>query len=483
MASDRHRIIRALKGACGRALRVLSSRPVDRPVPLLHAEQTTHVPRGVKEHFPSGITKSSSMKLTRTEILSLLALKGNYQSYLEIGVQNPKGNFNQIPVREKIGVDPELSAGATFCTTSDAFFAANHRTFDLIFIDGMHEAKQALRDIENSLQILRPGGTIVVHDCNPSTREMQLVPIQTNQWTGDVWKAWVTLRTRQDNLSMRVVDTDYGCGIIREGVNQRLDAPDLKDAQLSWENFVKHRAEWLNLISPADFLATEFPGARLWDDLVIATVGTDTEDFSKYLLESVRVLGNYPVIWRWGTGATCLAREYNKVLRSTAQRFVLFVHPDVEFTPDFLIYADFAFQDPRVGAIGFYGCGMDGLHWRGGPPKCWNSPSDIPDYVHFIAGLKHPVASLDSCCLLVDRSQGVFFDEQLFDGLHLHVEDYCFQQRAQGRSIMVVKTGFCDHHGTTTNKNRAGCAWGDYATYHQKLLDKWRGKLNPLHVF
>lgn len=37
-------------------------------------------------------------------------------------------------------------------------------SFDIVFVDGLHEWKQALRDVEHALAVLKPNGTIVVHD-------------------------------------------------------------------------------------------------------------------------------------------------------------------------------------------------------------------------------------------------------------------------------------------------------------------------------
>ena len=39
------------------------------------------------------------------------------------------------------------------------------------------------------------------------------------EWTGDVWKAIAELRVERIDLDIKVVNTDYGCGIIRRGTN------------------------------------------------------------------------------------------------------------------------------------------------------------------------------------------------------------------------------------------------------------------------
>jgi hypothetical protein len=106
----------------------------------------------------------------------------------------------------------------------------------------------------NSLSILNEGGTIVCHDLDPKNEVMQSREINSGVWTGDCWKAWVQLRTERDDLYMIVVDTDWGCGIIRRGRQEKLVVTE----ELSWPNFKKNRNHWLNLISVNDF-KKQFP--------------------------------------------------------------------------------------------------------------------------------------------------------------------------------------------------------------------------------
>ncbi len=76
------------------------------------------------------------------------------------------------------------------------------------------------------------------------------MPQQQSTWTGDCWKAWVRFRMERSDLDMKVVDTDYGLGIIQEGKQKPL--PYIYD--LDWNGLVANRAEWLNLVSCEEFL-------------------------------------------------------------------------------------------------------------------------------------------------------------------------------------------------------------------------------------
>jgi len=188
--------------------------------------------------------------MNRISIIQSLIDKNNYKSYLEIGVQ--AGHvLTTIQCETKIGVDPDTGSAATIHKTSDDFFAENKAKFDIIFIDGLHHAEQVIKDIDNSLKVLKKGGTIVMHDCLPTTKRMQEIPLQEQaEWTGDVWKAFVAYRCLKDNLEMCVVDTDWGCGIIRVGKQDKLvlntDAP-------TYEDFIKNKNEWMNVISVEQF--------------------------------------------------------------------------------------------------------------------------------------------------------------------------------------------------------------------------------------
>ena len=208
--------------------------------------------------------------MTRTDILNYLAKKNNAQTYLEIGVRIAKHNFDKINIKNKIGVDPGVEgvAEATHIMTSDVFFEKNNEFFDIIFIDGLHEATQVERDINNSLKFLTPNGYIVCHDLNPlieghqlpldDTRRKLFVKEQKEKgnpsygaWNGDCWKAWVKFRTTAKDLEMFVVDTDYGCGVLKRGHQKTINTTE---QDMNFLNFEKNKKEWLNLISVNEFL-------------------------------------------------------------------------------------------------------------------------------------------------------------------------------------------------------------------------------------
>jgi len=187
------------------------------------------------------------VEIDKTFMLNTLVEKFNYISYLEIGQGKAENNFNRINCKIRIGVDPNPACNAAYCLPSDEFFKINKSTFDLIFIDGLHHNEQVYRDIINSLNCLNENGTIVVHDCNPDNEATQIVPQEEEIWTGDVWKAWVKLRSEKNDLEMFVVNTN-GCGIIRAGKQNTINISD----SLTYRYLSENREYLLNLKSGND---------------------------------------------------------------------------------------------------------------------------------------------------------------------------------------------------------------------------------------
>lgn len=192
--------------------------------------------------------------MTRTDIINILIKFYGYKSYVEIGVDEGV-NIKAINIKYKVGVDPDPKTKIYYPdvkgVTSDTYFNYMKKkgiVCDILFIDGLHEAPQVYKDINNALDVLNRGGTIVCHDMLPTEEIIQHVPRQQKVWTGDCWKAWVQIRSENEHLCMQVVDADYGCGIIRRG-KQKL----ITYKKLDYDSFVANKQEWMNIISIDEF--------------------------------------------------------------------------------------------------------------------------------------------------------------------------------------------------------------------------------------
>ena len=204
--------------------------------------------------------------MKRFDVINYFIKKNNYLNYLEIGVRDGDC-FSKIKISHKDAVDPmpvrEGQQLTNYTISSDEFFnfIKNHDIkYDIIFVDGQHHDDQVYKDICNALNHLTPNGTIVCHDMNPLyfVTAMKRGFEGVGQWNGDCWRAWTKLRTENTNITMEVVNTDHGVGIIRNGNQQLFEVKDksllnVYDGSATWELLDKHRKELLNLISIEEF--------------------------------------------------------------------------------------------------------------------------------------------------------------------------------------------------------------------------------------
>lgn len=233
--------------------------------------------------------------LSRWDIINFFIEKNNYKSYLEVGYY--KGwSFDQVKCKEKIAVDPnpsktlnqesapsgaiafeEFSDGRVekvYKTTSDEFFRDQNfldhcigefdtelppkTKWDIIFIDGLHERHQVLRDMKNAFAHLNEGGVVIMHDCNPP-KEAHTKEGIDGCWTGDVYKAMLDIRN-SPQCDAYVIDTDWGVGVVRPvrelKVKSITDIEHLNAIQ-DWDYFDHARKQLLGLIDISTFVAKE----------------------------------------------------------------------------------------------------------------------------------------------------------------------------------------------------------------------------------
>jgi Methyltransferase domain len=185
-------------------------------------------------------------KPTRFDLINKLIADHKYDNYLEIGCSRDDC-FQAITSKNKIGVDP--FHGGTHRMTSDDFFASNKQKFDIIFIDGLHQYEQVKRDMLNGVTALNDGGIILVHDCLPLNYFAQLPFPPGGDWNGDVWKAFVELRS-MDNIDCAVSLIDHGVGVIKKRSNKNpLNLSTTDFFGLKFKDFVNNYESWLNTIS------------------------------------------------------------------------------------------------------------------------------------------------------------------------------------------------------------------------------------------
>lgn len=146
--------------------------------------------------------------------------------YVEIGVRSGESMRN-VHADRKIGIDPvrhadlSLQDGDEFYELpSDDFFAAlapkvlNPASVGAALVDGLHEFRQALRDVLHLEPFMAPGGIIILDDCNPPDADRAADAPTGRAWNGDVWKVAAYLRSERQDLRFVTVDADQGVGLL-----------------------------------------------------------------------------------------------------------------------------------------------------------------------------------------------------------------------------------------------------------------------------
>jgi hypothetical protein len=142
------------------------------------------------------------------------------RTYLETGIQRGVSlALSRVP---SVGIDPEFSIEHELATDvhlvrsgSDEFFARPEPlahlprpVVDLAFIDGMHLAEYALRDVLAVERFSTASTVILVDDALPHDVALtRRVRIGRERWTGDVYKVTAALRTLRPDLVVVEVDT------------------------------------------------------------------------------------------------------------------------------------------------------------------------------------------------------------------------------------------------------------------------------------
>jgi len=190
----------------------------------------------------------------RTSLINYLIKTHNYTSYLEIGVKNIACNFTHINCPIKMSIDPNC-VNVTYQMTSDNAFKYIHPdTYDIIFIDGLHQEQQVDRDIENSIRVLKHDGIIILHDCNPCAEINGLEEDPHpgyGDWNGTVYKSMIKFHELNQECSF-VINFDYGCGIIYPKLAHTPIRFNKQTLNILWDTFDKNRSKLLNLKNISD---------------------------------------------------------------------------------------------------------------------------------------------------------------------------------------------------------------------------------------
>jgi len=124
--------------------------------------------------------------------------------------------------------------------------------FDLIYL-GLTESAELYEDIKKALDALTDTGAIVIGNLNPRDSSDQLDK-------KDSWRAWVTKRQYDFEITQTVIDTDGGVGVIQKGQQVPWEKPGASCYNYYYLNF--YRKGLLNLISLDDFINWAYANAN-----------------------------------------------------------------------------------------------------------------------------------------------------------------------------------------------------------------------------
>jgi hypothetical protein len=231
-------------------------------------------------------------RMRKFEIVNALAAKCGYRSYLEICTPSTGQAFHkvseaQLRTRHRLmyRCPRDFNDGdeITFSSDDDRIegLLPHGALYDIIFVDAWHTYACVQRDLELAFSLLSPGGTMVVHDCSPPSRDVAVPEFRHCPWCGVTYCAYIDFVWSRQQVDHYTVDTDYGCGLVKKlagsGKEQTGSGPASEMVE-QWRRertsrgyevfdfFDKHRRELLNLVSVDDFLAREGvagPGAFL----------------------------------------------------------------------------------------------------------------------------------------------------------------------------------------------------------------------------
>ena len=172
--------------------------------------------------------------LTKIEIVNRLGRRYGYRSLLEISSQSTgftAGAFDRdqfISYQRLVyrcGDDFLDGTAIAFRTDAECSHEITERLvrergpenlYDAVFVDPFHTYESSMIDLLGAFALVRPGGTIVVHDCHPTDPEIVSPGYRFGIWCGVTYWAFLDFVLGRAGIEYFTVDADYGCGVIRK---------------------------------------------------------------------------------------------------------------------------------------------------------------------------------------------------------------------------------------------------------------------------
>lgn len=160
---------------------------------------------------------------------------------------------------------------------------------------------------------------------------------------------------------------------------------------------------------------------------------------------------------------TSAAKALNHGIRKSRNDIVICAHENLTFGEDW--FNNFIVQEERLknwGALGLAGKEND-------------------QGVEFGYNISAPtrVQTLDEYCIIVNRKNGIWFDEKTFTSFHAYAQDFCLQCLAKGLEVYVV-AGKHRHHHITTPHPSDWCKTQEVAK--ERMRKKWHSRFPIIYA-
>jgi hypothetical protein len=181
----------------------------------------------------------------KADLINQIARLRGYRSYLEICNDHSGFRFGEIdravlPTRHRLvyqcapgycdGQPIDFSTRGLDSTECIRAIRAQNLLYDIILVDPWHAYATSFRDLNDAMTLLSEHGTVVVHDCRPPSKDHIKMPfVEGFEWSGVTYRAFLDFVV-QRSLDYRLIDIDFGCGVIRTRTD--LAAPSEKRREL-----------------------------------------------------------------------------------------------------------------------------------------------------------------------------------------------------------------------------------------------------------
>ena len=171
-------------------------------------------------------------------------------------------------------------------------------------------------------------------------------------------------------------------------------------------------------------------------EITVVTISYHLEVLLEYLMPTLPLEVEFIILDNVNNSHySSAAKAFNEGIKRSSNDIVICAHEDVRFSKGW--FEDFIDQECKLknwGALGIVGQGLDDrLHWGADEP------------------LPLKTQTLDECCTILNKKNGLYFDEKTFTDWHHYTTDFCLQCQSKGLDVYIVAGPAS--HGSKTMKH------------------------------